>query len=84
MSHGRLFCVVLLDMAGLLKGGSGACMHAVAEERIRLDVSLCLTGCQACSAALAQQTQFTSFCCLLLSENLVSLSVEKGSFSDHS
>lgn len=58
MSNSRLFCVVLLDMAGLLWRGSGACMHAVAEQRIRVDVSLCLTGCV---AALAQQMQLTSF-----------------------
>lgn len=58
MSNSRLFCVVLLDMASLLWRGSSACMHAVAEERIRVDVSLCLTGC---FAALAQQIQFTSF-----------------------
>lgn len=33
----------------------------VAERRIKVHVSLRLTGCQACSAALARRTQFTSF-----------------------
>lgn len=31
-----VLCCVLPDMAGLLWGGSSACMHAVAEERIRV------------------------------------------------
>ncbi|MEQ2291150.1 hypothetical protein AMECASPLE_010508, partial [Ameca splendens] len=59
--HCRLFCVGLLDMAGLLWKGSSASMHAAAEDRICADVSLCVTGCQVCSAALAQNTHFTSF-----------------------
>lgn len=33
-----LFCLVLLDVAALLLGGSRACMHAVAEGRISLEL----------------------------------------------
>lgn len=61
VAHGWQVCAVLLDPAALLWGGSRAYMHAVAEGRISVEVTLCLTSCQACCATSAQRAQCTSF-----------------------